>query len=141
MSMGASKTTKIQVNGRTVTNREPSKKLNPLVKASLITTLKRNDIVIEEKASAGSTTMYIKDKSGKVLFSYDNAWDYGYYNIVVNGTMVAEMDWFENDDHTNQAQQDIFDIFNEVTKRYKAQQALTNADVMALKFLEESKQK
>ena len=96
--MGNSESKKIMVNGREVIDRTPAKKLNPHVKAQLLTTLKRDDIVIETKRAPGSDTFYIKDiTTDKRLFSFDCAWDYGYYSITIGDTIFAEMDWLEND--------------------------------------------
>ena len=121
MSMGDSAISKFEVKGRMITNRTPSKLLNPYIKAQLLATLKRGDIVIETKRAPGSDTYYIKDQTDKKLFSFDCAWDYGYYNITLGGSgmTVAEMDWFENDGHTNKEQQDIFDVLNAINAKQK----------------------
>ena len=88
-----------------------------------------------------------------MLFSYDNAWDYGYYKITVANSqpnaqpvVVAEMDWFENDQYTNPQQQDIFDIFKalqsksaELRKIEEGRKNLTEAELQALKSLGFSK--
>ena len=115
--------------GNTYINRVPKKKLNPFVKAKLLATLKRDDIIIDPKLRAGSNTWVVKDSKGKLLFSYENGWDYGYYYIEAQNpntkenVKVAEMDWYENDGHTNAEQQDIFDIFNKVVSRQKELEA------------------
>lgn len=147
MSMGDSKATKLEVKGRMVTNRTPSKVLNPYIKAQLLATLKRSDIVIHEKRVPGSDTFYIEDTNEKRLFSFDCAWDYGYYSIILGDVMVAETDWYESDDYTNKEQQDIFDILNAIQAKQKEQreiaqgwQHLTIQERKALQILE-TKQK
>ena len=141
--MNESKVEKIMVNGTQVNNRIPAKKLNPFIKAQLLTTLKRDDIVIETKHSPGSDDYYVKDNSNKVLFSFDNGWDYGFYSITLGGTVVAAMDWFENDNYTNADQQSIFDVLKAIqTKAHeqsvieKAKRTLTPEEIAALAILE-----
>lgn len=146
--MGNSESKKIMVNGREVIDRTPAKKLNPYIKAQLLTTLKRDDIVIETKRAPGSDTFYIKDiTTDKRLFSFDCAWDYGYYSITIGGTTFAEMDWFENDGNTNKEQQDIFDVLKAIQKKQTEMheiaqgfQRLTPQERVALQILD-TKQK
>ena len=130
-------------NGKLKMDRMPGKPLNPYIKARLLDTLKRNDINIEVSRRAGDDTYTIKDSKGTILFSFDNAWDCGYYNITVGNLIVAEMDWFENDNHTNKYQQDMFDVLNAITKQQKemrlikeGKQTLTPEEIHALKILE-----
>lgn len=150
MSMGNAKIEKvIDKNGNERTSRIPQKPLNKFMKSQLLTVLKRDDITIETKADAGSREYRILDKDGKLLFLYDNVWDYGYYYISVPNPeagkgpiIVAEMDWFENDSYTNPQQQDIFDIFHaigdreiELRKIAEARKNLTESEMLALKSL------
>lgn len=154
MSMGDAKIQKItDVNGNERTSRIPQKALNPFIKSKLLTLLKRDDITIETVNEPGSTELIVRDEGGKMLFSYDNAWDYGYYKIAVANSqpnaqpvVVAEMDWFENDQYTNPQQQDIFDIFKalqsksaELRKIEEGRKNLTEAELQALKSLGFSK--
>ena len=140
--MGESKAQKRTINGRTVTDRTPAKKLNPFVKSKLLATLKRDDITIEKNQDWGSDTYIVKDSKATVLFSYHNVWDYGYYYITVGNIVIAETDWFENDGHTNAEQQSIFDIFNAITEKYRelqlikdAAKVLTPDEIKALELL------
>ncbi len=143
--------------GHTYVDRVPTKKLNPFVKAQLLATLKRDDITIEEKPDWGATHWSVKDSNVALLFTYENAWDYGYYYIEVpsqktkNNIKVAEMNWYEADNHTNPDQKDIFDIGNALAERKKelekaktanqskkleeARQNLTAEEVLALQTL------
>lgn len=153
MSMGNAKKETVFYNGKERTSRIPQKPLNPIVKATLLTTLKRNDIKITRKATPGDDIYTVTDAAGKMLFSYGNAWDYGYYRIYVANQnqgaepiMVAEMDWYEGDGYTNPQQQDIFDIAHamqeksrELDRINEAQNSLTPEEIMALKTLEASK--
>lgn len=119
MSMGQSRIEQIKDSrGNVRTNRIPAKPLNPFMKASIIMMLEtRPDIFVTEKFHPGATTYVVKDGSGKELFEYENAWDYGYYVIRAGDKVIAEMDWYENDGNTNQQQQDIFDIANALRKK------------------------
>ncbi|MFQ6739683.1 MAG: hypothetical protein ACLRFJ_03390 [Alphaproteobacteria bacterium] len=150
MNMGnAKKETVVDANGNKRTSRIPQKPLNQFVKAALLTLLKRDDISIKNDISAGSNTITVLDSNGKYLFSYDNAWDYGYYCIFVANPkegakplLVAEMDWYESDSYTNPQQQDIFDVFKALNKKRdelqsieKARQDLTPEEVQALQAL------
>ena len=115
----------------------------------MLTLLERDDILIKENVRAGSNTLTVFDSNGKYLFSYENGWDYGYYRILMANPnegaqpfVVAEMDWFDNDAHTNQQQRDIFDIFDAVRKKEdalnlieKARKNLTPEEVQALQAL------
>jgi hypothetical protein len=150
MSMGQAKATSLG-NGKT--NRIPQKPLNKFVKAQLLATLKRDDIKITFKAEPGVTTTTVSDSMGNPLFVYENAWDYGYYNIQVPDSktkgdtiMIAEMDWYESDDNTNTQQQDIFDISKALeTRRHELEtieedrKNLTPEEIQALKVLGLSK--
>lgn len=150
MSMGQAKATSLG-NGKT--NRIPQKPLNKFVKAQLLATLKRDDIKITFKAEPGVTTTTVSDSKGNPLFIYENAWDYGYYNIQVPDStakgktiMIAEMDWYESDDNTNTQQQDIFNIADALHARRleleaieKDRENLTPEDIQALKVLGLSK--
>lgn len=119
MSMGQSRKEQIKDSrGNVRTNRIPAKPLNPFMKASIIMMLEtRPDIFVTEKVNPGSILYVVKDGTGKVLFEYDNAWDYGYYVIRSGDKVIAEMDWYENDGNTNQQQQDIFDIADALRKK------------------------
>lgn len=114
----------IDVNGVRHTDRTPAKRLNKYTKSALLTILKRDDIKIIDKYYAGSNTITVTDSQGKFLFMYDNGWDYGYYQISManpkdpeHPLVVAEMDHYENDNNTNSEQQDVFDVFNALTKK------------------------
>lgn len=130
--------------GNTYIDRVPEKKLNPFVKAKLLATLKRDDITIDSDNYAGSNVWTVSDKKGKI-FWYDNGWDYGTYRIFTpNPTKkdskpicIAEMDWYENDGHTNPDQQNIFDIFNTIVRRQKELEAAKAND--QTKKLEEAR--
>lgn len=150
MSMGnAKKETVVGADGKKRTSRIPQKPLNQFIKAALLTLLKRDDISIKDDVRAGSNTITVLDSKGKYLFSYDNAWDYGYYRIFMANPkegaeplLVAEMDWYENDLYTNPQQQDIFDVFKALNKKRdelqsieKARNALTPEEVKALQAL------
>lgn len=150
MSMGkAKKETVVDAAGNKRTSRIPQKPLNQFIKAALLTLLKRDDISIKDDIRAGSNTITVRDSKGKYLFSYDNAWDYGYYRIFMANPkegaeplLVAEMDWYENDLYTNPQQQDVFDVFKALNKKRdelqsieKARNALTPEEVQALKAL------
>lgn len=150
MSMGkAKKETVVGADGNKRTSRIPQKPLNQFIKAALLTLLKRDDISIKDDIRAGSNTITVRDSNGKYLFSYDNAWDYGYYRIFMANPkegaeplLVAEMDWYENDLYTNPQQQDVFDVFKALNKKRdelqsieKARNALTPEEVQALKAL------
>ena len=120
MSMGQSKTERFKDQyGNTLVNRTPVKVLNPFVKANLLLTLKRDDVFATWFRSPGSDMYYVKDASGKQLFTFDNAWDYGYYIIQAGDKVLAEMDWFEDDGHTNKEQQDIFDVLKAVMDKFE----------------------
>jgi len=143
MSMGNSKTKKIIVDGKSKMDRTPAKPLNLFVKAKLLDTLRRNDISIKIFRRAGDDTYTVTDAKGDELFSFDNAWDCGYYNISVGNIIVAEMDWFESDNYTNKYQQDMFDVLkaiqdkqNELRLIKESKQALTAEEIRALKALE-----
>ena len=150
MSMGQAEANDLG-NGRT--NRIPQKPLNKFVKAQLFATLKRDDIKITFNAEPGVTTTTVSDSKGNPLFIYENAWDYGYYNIQVpdpknkgQTIMIAEMDWYESDDNTNPQQQDIFNIADALHARRleleaieKDRENLTPEEIQALKVLGLSK--
>ena len=122
MSMGQAKVIEL-ADGRK--NRIPQKPLNGFVKAKILAYLKRDDIDIKPVTrSMGATAWEVKDGAGKYVMSYENAWDYGYYyiemaNPKVEGQriVVAEMDWYENDNNTNPQQREIFNISHEMEKR------------------------
>ena len=144
MAMGQSEAKKITVNGREVTDRTPAKKLNPFVKAKLLAILERKDIFITQDVRAGDNTYTVhnKDAKGPVFFVVLNAWDYGYYSISINNTIVAEMDWYENDGNTNKDQKDIFDVLEATHKKLQgqsyiseAEKQLTKQEMAALEYL------
>ncbi|MBO4625926.1 MAG: hypothetical protein J5679_01450 [Alphaproteobacteria bacterium] len=146
--MGDSKVTvrKNPQNGQQYKYRTPAKKLNPFVKAQLMTALARNDISVEYQSGTGTDTYTVKDADNKTLFVCTNAWDYGYYAINLGGVNVAETDWFENDNHTNDDQQAIFDVIDAAYKKYKQQEfikesekSLTPQEAQALKVLNKQK--
>ena len=153
MSMGDSKKETIIVDGKKRTNRIPQKTLNPYIKSSLLTTLKRDDIEITTHRTAGTDETTVKNSGGKYLFSYLNAWDYGYYCVYAANPsqggekiMVAEMDWYEADHNTNQQQQDIFDIGHAITQKQReletikeARKTLTPEEIQVLQALGISK--
>ena len=121
----------VDAAGRTHINRIPQKPLNKYIKATLLTWLRRDDISIKNEIYASGNTLTVFDSNGKYLFSYDNAWDYGYYCIhmasskeVEEPLLVAEMDWYENDLNTNSLQQDVFDVFDALDKKWKELQAI-----------------
>ena len=102
----------------------------------------RPDVSIQLRRQPGVDSYYVTDNKGKVLFVYINGWDYGHYMILLNEKVVAETDWYENDNHTNNEQQEIFDIFNAITTRgydeevmKAAEKALTAEEIEALKIL------
>lgn len=150
MSMGDAKVETLSNNKR---SRIPQKPLNKFIKAQLLATLKRDDITIETKPDWGRHDTLVKDTKGKTLFGYHCAGDYGYYNIWVpapkagaENIVVAEMDWFENDNYTNPQQQDIFDVFDatdaksrELEAIKKDRESLTPEEIQALKTLGLSK--
>ena len=119
--MGQSKTKKIVVNGREVIDRTPAKKLNPYIKAQLLTTLKRDDIVIEmEFPQEGYITYYIKDgTTGKRLFSFDSVWDPAYCSITIGGITVAVADQFTKNGYVTEAQQDVLDVLKAILAKQK----------------------
>jgi len=150
MSMGNAKQEIVtDANGKKRTSRIPQKPLNPYIKSALLTLLERKDISIKYDMRPASTVISVLDSKGKLLFSYDNAWDYGYYCIFMANPkegekplLVAEMDWYESDFYTNPQQQDIFDVFNALNKKHeelqsieKARKDLTPEEVQALQAL------
>lgn len=150
MSMGGAKIEKVMdSDGVQRNSRIPQKPLNKYIKATLLTLLKRDDIKINDDIRAGSNTATVTDSKGKYLFSYDNAWDYGYYRIFMANPkegaepiLVAEMDWYENDLYTNSQQQDVFDVFHALNEKRdelqaieKARNDLTPEEVQALQAL------
>lgn len=157
MSLGDAKIEKVKdSNGQQRNSRIPQKPLNKYIKAALLTLLKRDDIKIKDDVQAGSNVATITDLKGKYLFSYDNAWDYGWYRIFMANPkegakpiLVAEMDWYENDGYTNPQQQDVFDIFNAINRKRvelrekqdemlaieKSRKDLTPEEIQALKAL------
>lgn len=139
----------VDANGTKRISRIPQKPLNKLIKAALLTLLKRDDISIKDDIRASGNTFTVLDQNGKYLFSYHDAWDYGYYTISMANPnegaeplLVAEMDWRENDLYTNPQQQDVFDVFEALKKRRdelrsieKAREDLTPEEVQALQAL------
>jgi len=125
MSKGDSKVTKIfNAKGEPILDRTPAKPLQESEKVKLLSILKRNDIAIEISNEHGVATIVVKEtKNKQELFIYNCAWGHGYYNIVdnlgVKPTIVAEMDWYDSDKHTNPAQQAIFDIANAIEAKRK----------------------
>lgn len=149
MTAGKAKIEKVvDSDGVQRNSRIPQKPLNQFIKGALLAVLKRNDIKIKDNVRAGSNVLTVEDLDGNYLFSYDNAWDYGYYRIfMVNPKqaepiLVAEMDWYENDLYTNSQQRDIFDIFDalndkkvELDELENARKKLTPEEQQALKAL------
>ena len=143
MSMGDSGYERfVDSRGGVHVNRVPARVLNAFVKASLLVTLKRDDVFVEEHRRPGSDEYIVKDATGKTLFMFDNAWDYGYYSISANGKKLAEMDWYENDNNTNPQQQDIFDVLqavidksNETRRIEQARNDLTPDEIQALQSM------
>jgi len=150
MTMGRAKIEQVlDSKGMMRQSRIPQKPLNLYIKGALLAILERNDIKIKSTNHAGSSVFTVTDSKGKYLFSYDNAWDYGYYRIFMANSkaegepiLVAEMDWYENDGYTNKQQQDIFDVFEAIkVKAAKldeieaARQSLTAEEVLALQAM------
>lgn len=100
------------------------KTLNPEIATELKETLKRNDVLIELKREPGVDTYTVIDPEGKKLISYTNGWDYGLYSIDFKGQNVANIEWRENDNKTTAEQKAVFDIFDIISKKYQAQEAI-----------------
>ena len=124
MTMGKAKITRLNEHE---VNREPQQPLNAFIKGNLLMLLKRDDVFVALKRSPGSDLYIVKDFEGTELFRADNAWDYGYYVISAKDVVLAEMDWYENDNHTNRAQQDIFDVLHAVGNKYQETRGIEEA--------------
>jgi hypothetical protein len=118
MSMGDSKAQEVNIDGRVCIKRTPAKKLSASTKAKILRILQRNDINVGVKQlMTRSETYYVKDAAGNKLLVVGDAYRRGYYNIILDGVVVAEMDWFESDGMTTKEQQDIFDVLKAVQKK------------------------
>ena len=120
MAIGKSRaTSRVNGNGEKYIYRTPAKKLKLSDKEKLTAILKRNDIDIEIQKRNGAEEYIVKDSTQKQLFSCLNSWGSGYFAVNMDGKLLAETDWFEADNNTNDDQQDIFDIIDNTYKKHK----------------------
>lgn len=90
--------------------------MNEFVKQTIIDTIKKSNV--ELKREPGIDTYTVKDKSGKLLMTYVNGWDYGIYCMTING-QTKKIEWLENSQKPQtDDQRAMFAILNELSTRW-----------------------
>ena len=90
--------------------------MNEFVKQTIIDTIKKSNV--ELKRDWGMDTYTVKDKSGKLLMTYVNGWDYGIYCMTING-QTKKSEWLENSQKPQtDDQRAMFAILNELCARW-----------------------
>ena len=116
-------------------NHPTVKPLNPYTRERLLATLRRNDINIDIRVRPRAKTYTIKDSKGLKLFSFDDAWGYGSYQIITIGNTIVA--------YANKHRPDIFGILQAILKKRaeihivkEGKHALSPEERRALKVLE-----
>ena len=109
-----------------------TKSINKYVRATLLTLLKRDDIVIEKDKHVGSIIFYVKDNDGKKLFSYEQSHELNRHTIVAPGktrkdapVVLAQV--YGDENNAAPQHQDVLDILEALNTKYTKLQEMDHA--------------
>lgn len=107
--------------------------MNKILEKEIINTIKSNRVV--RRANWGIDIYSVLNNAGKEIISVSDGWDYGMYDVSVNGQSIAKIEWYVNPlAKKTDEQESVFNIIdacaNKIRDQEKEKQIQENVALM-----------